>query len=462
MKIWPNDTIAAIATPPGEGAIAVIRVSGPDCFAIVDKVFRGNTRIVNAGGYTVHYGKLVDAEGNLIDYVLATVFREPHSYSGENSVEISCHGGLMLTRLVLGSILQAGARQADPGEFTKRAFLGGKIDLSQAEAVADLIAARSHKAHLISLSQLTGKLSEVLRPLKNDLVETYSLLELELDFSEEGIPLMSRDRLANLIRQAASRVEDLIRSYETGRVFREGASVVLIGEPNAGKSSLFNRLLLEERAIVSARPGTTRDFIEEQMVVDDIPLRIADTAGIRETNDFVELLGAKKTEELVSKSDLVVEIVDVTMVKEVLYVGRASGNGKKVILALNKVDLLDSSIRSKIEKLMMNVACKCVFVSALTGEGIHKLEEAIVVSLLGDLPSSSQESITVTSQRQMMALRESKQSLERALESARAGISNEFVSVDLRNATDALSEILGEITSDDILNHIFGKFCIGK
>ena len=458
MKIRSADTIAAIATPIGEGAISVIRVSGPDCFGIVDNVFRGSTSLVDAGGYTVHYGRIVDAKGNLIDLVLATVFRDPHSYTGENSVEISSHGGLMVTRLVLESILRAGARQADPGEFTKRAFLNGKLDLSQAEAVADLIAARSNKAHMISVGQLAGRLSKDLRPLKNDLVEACSLLELELDFAEEEIPLISRDRVSSLIQRVDARVTTLVQSYETGRVYRDGALVVLVGRPNVGKSSLFNRLLLEERAIVSARPGTTRDFIEEPVVIDNMLFRIIDTAGIRETDDFVEGAGVRKTNDLVKKSDIVLEVVDSTMEKEPEYLSGTGGNSYKVVLVRNKVDLMRRSGRSGAPKN----ARPSVFVSALTGEGIDELKKAIVLSMVGNTSVSAEETIPVTSRRQLGALLKCKESLVKAQESIHFGATNEFISLDLRQAIGALSEILGEITNEDILNSVFGNFCIGK
>ena len=461
MKVRSEDTIAAIATPRGEGAIAIVRISGPDSIDIADRVFRGKVFLRDVDGYTVHYGELRDQTENLVDIVLVTVFRTPHSYTGEDSIEFSCHGGVIVTNLVLEALLEAGARQADPGEFTMRAYLNGKLDLSQAEAVADLISARSRKACNISMGQLKGKLTETLVPLRKSILEACSLLELELDFSADNIPLIPKDQIEATLSDVEKRVESLLRTYGLGKAYREGVSVVLAGRPNVGKSSIFNRILMNDRAIVAPTPGTTRDFIEESTIIDGIPFRIVDTAGLRSTDDLVEASGISKTMNLLKETDLVLEIFDtceavVSEERSLIVMGQTVHR----VRVFNKIDLMDVN---RVEDLRASFTPQdsCVFVSALNGNGIEDLRRAMVDSISRS-GVNLEEGPQVTSKRHEQSLANCLKSIERARESNLIGEPSEFTSFELRQAADALSVIVGEITTDDILDSIFGKFCIGK
>jgi tRNA modification GTPase len=464
MKIRDNDTIAAIATPIGEGAIGVIRISGPEVFSITDKVFRGKQPIADAEGYSVHYGKIVDANGGLLDKVLVTVFRNPHSYTGEDAVEISCHGGLLVTNKILGAVLRAGARQADPGEYTKRAFLNGKMDLSQAEAVADLIAARSERAHNASINQLEGKLTDKIGLIKSELIDLCSLLELELDFSEEGIPLVSEEKIKRRLTSCQNEIRLLMDSFEVGRVCREGVKVALVGKPNAGKSSLFNALLRENRAIVTPLAGTTRDFLEEYISLSGVLFSLTDTAGLTETESIVESEGVARSVHMMSKADVVVVIVDATLSvdkDEAMQLLHGVKGIHRVVIVYNKCDLLDEGNMKRATVTASGLIVTELFASAKTGEGLDVLKEKLAVAVVGD-QIGEERSIRITLQRHFAALSRSRYSLSVAASSVLAQASSEFVALDVRGAINALSEITGEITTDDILDNIFGKFCIGK
>jgi len=460
MKIQLEDTIAAIATPTGEGAVAIVRMSGLNSLDIADRVFKGKVQLRNAEGYTVHYGEMRDSDNQVVDFVLGAVFRKPHSYTGEDSVEFSCHGGILVTNLVLAAVLQAGARQADPGEFTKRAYLNGKLDLSQAEAIADLIAARSERAHNNSIRQLTGKLSDALSSLRKNILEACSLLELDLDFSADNVPPIPREQIHRIIGSVGEKIESLLRTYDMGKAYRDGISVVLAGKPNVGKSSIFNRILMEDRAIVASTPGTTRDFIEESVTIDGILFRVVDTAGLRESNDPVEMLGVSRTRELLAESDIVLDVVDAP--ESVPHNGNTPvlGRAPKTVRVYNKIDLVDAT---QLEALRASSSSdnSCVFVSARDGTGIEDLRSALVGKISGN-EGDSGEGVRVTSQRHKLALVSCLESLERAKEANLVGEPSEFVSFELREAVHFLSVIVGEITTDDILGNIFGTFCIGK
>lgn len=461
MKIRSEDTIAAIATPAGEGAIAIVRMSGPDSLTIADRIFHGKIRLGNADGYTVHYGELRDSADHIVDFVLSTVFRKPRSYTGEDSVEFSCHGGILVTNLVLAAILQAGARQADPGEFTKRAYLNSKLDLSQAEAVADLIAARSRKAYDISLGQLKGKLSSALTPLRKSILEACSLLELELDFSSDNVPLVPKEQIHQILGKVEAQISALLKTYDIGKAYRDGVSVVLAGKPNVGKSSIFNRILMEERAIVAPSPGTTRDFIEESVVIEGILFRIVDTAGLGSSSDPVEMSGVLRATNLLRESDIVLEVLDATESVDSQHEKPTREESMaKAVRVYNKIDLIDSA-QFEMLKTPNGSGDSCVFVSALSGAGIDDLRKAMVRSVVGN-GSNSEEGLRVTSLRHKLALGSCLESIKRAKSSNLAGESNEFVSFELRQAVESLSVIVGEITTDDILDSVFGKFCIGK
>ncbi|MBI5471530.1 MAG: tRNA uridine-5-carboxymethylaminomethyl(34) synthesis GTPase MnmE [Ignavibacteriae bacterium] len=458
LRAYRDDTIAAIATPVGEGAIGMVRVSGADSIAVIGRAFRGGKNLSDVPSHTVHHGWIVDVGGREIDEVLAAVFRSPHSYTGEDSVEVSCHGGMYVTQQVLSAILSAGARQAEPGEFTKRAFLNGKLDLSQAEAVADLIAAKSESAYRISVNQLEGKFSDQIKLLRKEILDLTSSLELELDFSEEGIELVSRSDLIRSLDKALERITQMADSYRFGRLSREGAMVAIVGKPNVGKSSLFNALLRESRAIVTEIPGTTRDSLEETLAINGVHFRLNDTAGLRESADQVEREGIERTMKLLANADLVLMVIDAAA--DGLNVGddirnQIKNDGGKFIVVFNKVDLLVDISRAYRES-----GFEHVLVSAKSGLGLKELREKIWLAGLGS--PYAEQSITVTNERHHGLLLKAGAALARARELVNQGLTSEFIGLETRCASESLGEIIGEVSSEDTLNNIFLKFCIGK
>jgi tRNA modification GTPase len=451
-----DDTIAAIATPPGDGAIAVVRLSGPDALAITDHVFRGSTPLATAAGYTVHPGHLLHPSGTILDRVLVTVFRSPHSYTGEDSTEISCHGGRYLTGRILESVLGAGARAAHPGEFTRRAFMNRKLDLTQAEAVADLIAARSERSHRISVEQLQGRLGERIRGLRSALIELCSLMELELDFTEEGIQLIANEEIRKRIKNVADEISNMVISYESGKVIHEGISVAIIGQPNVGKSSIFNALLEHDRAIVTHIAGTTRDTLEEAIVLGGVYFRLTDTAGLRLSSDLVEQLGVDRSLKSVTGADLVLLVYDnesehPSLLPELEELDRRH----RLVVVRNKVDLLPSLPADKPGKNPPEV-----HVSAKSGYGIETLK-SMLASMVGPEHAGDSSQI-ITRERHRAALVKALESLDASDAALNCGTSGEFVALDLRAAADSLGEITGEITSEEILNSLFASFCVGK
>src|SRR5258706_1333406 len=379
-----DDIIAAIVTPIGEGGLSVLRVSGKGAIELSSTRFRGKSSLGSATTHTAHFGHFVDREGTLIDEVVATVFRAPHSYTAEDTVEFSCHGGIYVCRKILESLLESGARAAEPGEFTKRAFLNGRIDLSQAEAVADLIRSRSENAHRISLMQLQGRLSEKVNGLREGLLNLCSLLELELDFAEEGLQVVDKSNINNNLSSTIADIDSLIVSYEHGRLYREGVRVALIGKPNVGKSSLLNALLNEERAIVTAIPGTTRDVIEENVSIGGLLFTAIDTAGLRASEDPVEQEGMIRTEREIQNADIVVLVLESGQVAESDFslITRFSGvekDVKKLLVAVNKVDLLPQWRMQNPEGQLNRLP---IYVSAKTGEGLDGLKGALVGTVL--------------------------------------------------------------------------------
>jgi len=451
MKLRANDTIAAIATPLGTGAISIVRMSGPDAISLADKVFRGNRPLSETPGYTIRHGQVVDANNEEIDEVLASVFRSPHSYTGEDGVEISCHGGSYITKKVLSIFIEAGAREADPGEFTKRAFLNGMIDLSQAEAVADIINANSERALRNSNAQLNGSLGAKVRLIKSDLLNICSLLELTLDFSDDEVAIATPESIRNSLSTCVQLIDSAISTFGIGKVLRDGASVAIVGRPNVGKSSLFNSLLMVNRSIVSHVPGTTRDFLEESFEIDGTSIRLFDTAGMRESGDAVEAEGIARTRSIISSSDVVVLVVDLTeedTTEEDLRVLP----GDKVLIARNKADLSIPQNTAHVNELV---------VSAKTGEGLRELRQAISKAV-HHTPAGEGSDYFVSSRRHLDSLVRCRDKVRHSVDSLVSGMTAEFVSMDLRLAIDAISEITGEITTDDILNEVFSKFCIGK
>ncbi len=447
-----DDTITAIATPMGTGAISVIRISGIKSIPVVDKIFKGKSPISKSPSHKIHYGKIYNGSRNVVDDVLVSVFRSPNSYTGEDSIEISTHGSPFVTQKIIKLLLENGIRLAEPGEFTKRAFLNGKIDLAQAEAVADVINSRTEASLKGARNQLDGLLSKKVNALREELINSSSLIELELDFVEENIEFVSLEQIKKKLEGIIKEIDALLESYTFGRIIRDGVNVALVGKPNVGKSSLLNYMLKESRAIVSHIPGTTRDVIREEVSINGILFRLYDTAGIRFTEDTVEKEGVTRSRNAVKNSDIVIFIYDVNsgyaagLYKEILKLIPE----ERIIKLLNKIDLnRKSNIPSDVK------------ISALTGEGINDLFQLLETKAMGS-KSYTEKNAVVSNLRHFEALKKSKESLIRAIDSIDKKFSGEFIAVDLRSAENSLGEIIGKVTSDDILNNIFSHFCIGK
>ena len=452
MQFHDEDTIVALATPAGTGAISIIRVSGSGSMIAVDKIFCGKSKLINCLTHTIHYGKIVDENNKLIDDVLVSVFKAPHSFTGEDSVEISIHGNSLIAEKIIQELIPHNVRLAEPGEFSKRAFLNGKFDLTQAEAIADIINSRTEAALRGARNQLDGLLSKKVTSLRDKLITTSSLMELELDFAEEDIQLMPVEVVKRNISEIKNEIDSLLKTYSFGRVIKDGVNVALIGRTNVGKSSLLNYLLKEERAIVSEIPGTTRDIIREELSVDGILFKIFDTAGIRMTNDEIEKEGVSRSHDAVKNADIVLFMNDVTsgFSEEIYNQLLDLTTGDRIINVVNKIDLN--------KEIDFNADVK---ISSLTGEGIGELFRIMKDKAI-DSKNFSEQTAIVSNVRHYSALRKASECLINAELSIDKGFSSEFVSVDLRNAEAVLGEIIGKITTEDILNNIFSKFCIGK
>ncbi|HRI46902.1 MAG TPA: tRNA uridine-5-carboxymethylaminomethyl(34) synthesis GTPase MnmE [Ignavibacteriaceae bacterium] len=446
-----EDTIVALATPAGVGAIAVIRVSGNKSIESVSKIFIGKD-LSAVASHTIHYGKIITSEKEIIDDVLISIFKEPNSYTGEESVEISTHGNPLISQKIINELVKLDVRIAEPGEFTKRAFLNGKLDLAQAEAVAEVISARSDASLKGARNQLDGMLSQKVNELRTRLINSSSLVELELDFAEEELEFVQKEQLIKMIKEIVGEIDELLSTYTFGRVIRDGVNVALVGVPNVGKSSLLNYFLKEARAIVSSIPGTTRDIIREEMFIDGILFRIFDTAGIRLSEDVIEIEGVSRSREAVKNADLVLFLNDVNhKISLELYDELTQlTKQEQILIVVNKIDLKESEIKNA-----------DTFISAKTGEGMDQLFSKLKEKALGRAHYTEKTAI-VTNIRHFNNLQNAKLHLLNAVESAQNNFSGEFISVDLRNAEAALGEIIGEVTSDDILNNIFMNFCIGK
>ena len=454
-----TDTIAAIATPPGEGGISVIRVSGENTFTIIEKIFSSTEEkftpvvIGSFNSHTVHFGYISD-EGNLVDEVLITVFKSPGTYTGEDVVEISSHGGTFVAAKILRLLFKQGARLAEPGEFTKRAFLNGRMDLSQAEAVADLIHAKTESAHESSIKQLEGSLSHYVSKVKEDILNAVSLVELELDFAEEDLEFVHKKELRDKLTAIIGDIEKIIASYITGRVIREGAKLVIAGNPNAGKSSLFNHLLRTNRAIVSDIAGTTRDYIEENLIIEGVLFNLTDTAGLRISEDTIESEGIKRSYERMKEADLILFLIDssedeTSIQNNIKYFGENFDTGKS-IMVFSKSDLNKQPGKPGLH------------ISILNDDSIEELKKEMVAKVFSKEGSVSSGDIILTNLRHKTCLENTVESLRNAVKTLDDNMSGEYISVDLRNALSHLGEITGEVTNEDILSHIFSKFCIGK
>lgn len=454
-----NDTIAAIATPLGEAGLAIIRVSGAKAIDIVDSVFVGKHLLRTAESHTIHFGRIVDPTERIVDEVLVSVFRNPHSYTGEDGVEISCHGSYYGSQKILETVIAAGARMADPGEFTQRAFMNGKMDLMQAEAVADLIHSKTDLAHKASLEQLEGVLSSEIKGLRQRLIDLCSLLELELDFAEEGIELADRKRIGQAFDDAITELEQLIRSYGYGKLIRDGVKVVLAGSPNVGKSSLLNVLLQENRAIVSDIPGTTRDVIEETIAIGGIAFRLVDTAGLRETADSVEREGVRRTYSQIESADIILLLIDSSDplgTKHDYISDLIQKYEDKVLVIFNKMDLVDDR-----KGYALLDGHDYVRLSCLSHEGVPDLTQKLLKNALSKCDSNA-SSVKIQSSRHRELLKQTLESLRSAQLAFRAQMGSELVAIDIRAGLNSLGEIIGLTTPEDVLDSIFSRFCIGK
>lgn len=453
-----TDTITALATQPG-GAIGVVRVSGAKAIELTERVFRGVGKkpLHEAKGNTLHYGEIVGKDGKEIDDVLVSVFRAPHSYTGEDSTEISCHGSAYVLNQVVKALIDAGCRQARPGEYTQRAYLNGKMDLSQAEAVADLIAATNRASHQVALSQLKGHFSSELSKLRDQLLKMTSLLELELDFSDhEELEFADRGELKALAETIHERISVLIRSFETGNALKRGVPVAIIGKTNVGKSTLLNCLLHEEKAIVSNIHGTTRDVIEDTTEIQGITFRFIDTAGLRNTDDQVEQLGIERSYKKLAEARIILWVVDAAPSLSELSEMQARCKGKSLILVRNKVD------ETNAEELSIGDShCPIVAISAKYKRNIDQLEQLIYAS--ANIPEINENSVIITSVRHYEALTRADESILRVIDALSMSLSGDLISEDLRICLDELADITGgQITPNEVLGNIFKHFCIGK
>ena len=467
-----QDTIIALATPSGSGAIAVIRLSGADAIEIANLFFKSihNKSLSHQKTHTIHLGHIINGD-RIIDEVLVSVFKNPQSYTGENVVEISCHGSLYIQQEIIQLFLSNGCRLADAGEFTLRAFLNGKLDLSQAEAVADLIAADSKASHQIAMQQMRGGFSNEIEILRQDLLNFASLIELELDFSEEDVEFANRDDFQKLVTKIASILKRLIESFAYGNVLKNGIPVAIIGEPNVGKSTLLNTLLNEEKAIVSSIAGTTRDAIEDELIIEGVAYRFIDTAGIRDTTDEIENIGIKKTYEKTAQAQLIIYLFDASIIRN-----KNEDNGnkvvqliqteitkvitkfpdKKMLVIANKSDLLsDNEI-----KLIKNNIKNTIFLSAKENEGIDELKNEL--TQLSNIGVLSNNQTIVSNSRHFEVLNRALIEIKNVQNGIDTSISSDLIAIDIRQALHYLGEITGQVTNEDLLGNIFANFCIGK
>ena len=451
------DTIAAISTPKGEGGIGIIRISGDKSFEILSKIFNMKNPNKDLGFYKFNYGFVHD--NGKIDEVMTVRMKAPKTYTCEDIVEINCHGGNLITEKVLELVLKNGARHAEQGEFTKRAFMNGRIDLSQAEAVMDLIQGKTEKSISLSMDQLRGDLKEKINKFKKALLDVTAHVNVVLDYPEEGIDDPLPENLRENLEKVYKEANILIESYDKGKKIKEGIKTVIVGKPNVGKSTLLNSLLKEERAIVTHIPGTTRDIIEEIINIKGIPLVLVDTAGIRKTEDIVENIGVEKSKQFIEKADLILLVLDASKELEkedIEVIEKIKKNNKKTIVLLNKIDL-----ERKID--LSNYDLENILeISAKDNIGIDEMEEKIYSYIVEEDVENTSEKLIITNIRHKTALEKTKEAVNNIFETIDNGMPMDLISVDLKEALDALSEITGEISSEDILDHVFGNFCVGK
>lgn len=475
----PEDTICAIATPTGEGGIGIIRISGPNAATVASKIVRLRTdrTLENLPTHTLYLADFISssrlapnrvpepllAQDRFIDEGLVVYMKGPHSFTAEDVVELHCHGSTVVLRRVCESCVAAGARLAQPGEFTKRAFLNGRLDLSQAEAVLDTIKAKSECALTVAQRQLRGELSRYVQALRSTLLSLQAQVEAGIDFSDEDISFITRDDLTTNLQSVASQIEKMLTSAETGRALRDGVRVVLAGLPNVGKSSLFNSLIRDDRAIVTNVPGTTRDTIEESVLWNGLPITLIDTAGLRETADIVEQEGIRRSKDAQAQGDLILHVVDAG---DVEHSGSPTFPCPSLrphdVIVLNKIDVLPpDTVQTLLDRLHKQVGQRILPISTKTGEGLESLKAAITSRFLV-ASFESDETVMITNVRHRVALEQALRTITQGLSSIEHGTQAELLAVDLREAADALGEIIGSLTSDDVLERIFSEFCIGK
>ena len=455
-----GDTICAVSTPQGRGGIAIIRVSGPQALSIVQRRWQGKA-LDSIKSHTVHLGRLVDADGEILDQAVLTVYRAPNSFTGEDVVELACHGSMWIQQQVVQTLIDAGCRHATAGEFTRRAFANGRMDLSQAEAVADVIEAQSRAAHHVAMNQMRGRYSDELKALREKLLHFTALIELELDFGEEDVTFADRSEVTALAHEIHTSITRLADSYRDGNAIKGGIPVAIVGQTNAGKSTLLNALLGDERALVSNIHGTTRDTIEDTVVLGGTLFRFIDTAGIRQSSDAVERMGIERTWQAIDKASLVLWVVDVTsadtsMARDIM----AHCSGKALIAVLNKTDLDDDfAARSELNDLLPQDT-PVVAISAKSDSDVEALRDLIVKTAF--MPSVDSDAVIVTNARHYQALTRARDAIARAIDGLDSGLSGDLLDQDIRECLHWLGEITGEITTDNILGEIFSHFCIGK
>ena len=461
-----DSTICAISTADGTGGIAVIRVSGKDAIDITSKVWQGKP-IGQMPSHTAHLGRIVGPDGYVVDEVVLTLFRSPRSFTGDDTIEISCHGSVWIQQQIINLLIAAGCRMATGGEFTQRAFLNGRLDLSQAEAIADLIASSSQAAHRIAFSQMRGQFSHRLAQLREQLLEFVSLMELELDFSEEEVEFADRSRLLALATDIHTEISRLEQSFAVGNAIKNGIPVAIVGETNVGKSTLLNTLLHDDRALVSDIHGTTRDVIEDTIVIAGTLFRLIDTAGIRTTSDVVESMGIERTFRKLDQASIVLWLIDATAPTDDIHttftrIANATADTTLIVPIINKADLATANQLSAAADAIAShlPQAQSLQISAKSAIGIDTLQQRICA--LAALPQNDANEVIVTNARHYAALRSARQAIERAIDGLRNGLSGDFVSQDIRETMHYLGEITGEITPNDILGTIFSHFCIGK
>lgn len=456
-----TDTITAISTPIGEGAIAIVRLSGPKAISITTEIFKGKN-LTEVDSHTIHYGKIIEPQTNEIaEEVMVSVMRAPKTFTREDVVEINCHGGMVAVNRVLEIILAKGARLAEPGEFTKRAFLHGRIDLSQAEAVMDLIRAKTDKAMSVALKQMDGRLSGLIRLLRQELLETVAHVEVNIDYPEyDDVEEMTHDMMRVKTKEVHAEIEQLLGVAKQGKILREGLATAIIGRPNVGKSSLMNTLVQENKAIVTEIPGTTRDIIEEYVNVRGVPLRLVDTAGIRETEDIVERIGVERSRKVLKESDLILFVLNYNdeIIDEDLKLFEAV-SGLEYILIINKTDLDQKLDMDKVKELAGNRPI--ITTSLIEEEGVDELEKAIAETFFaGDIDTG--DMTYVSNIRHIQLLKQAKQALVEAMEGIEIGMPMDIVQIDVTRSWEFLGEIIGDTASDSLIDQLFSQFCLGK